>query len=198
MSQRGQLNVLLDKSLLTKVRIDARKKGCTISEYISKLISQEPSEVDKDKLKLLANRVSILEEDIYQVKRDCPGQSEIKAARPFTKKECKNCTDFIRLVFKKVIEQKKIKSQVVGWKDFLPHVENLDSWTPSLTTRLKEIILFEEPEAFTPNELNILTKGKKSPFPIREGLISWSNVKNFPTQQSICDRGEELVASIWS
>ena len=85
MSQRSQLNVLLDPSLLTKVKRDARKKGYTISEYISKLISQEPSEVDNDELKLLINRVSNLEEDIYSVKSNCPGQSNKKKIRPFTK-----------------------------------------------------------------------------------------------------------------
>ena len=198
MSQRSQLNVLLDPSLLTKVKRDARKKGYTIAEYISELISQEPSEVDNDKLKLLTKRVSNLETDIYSVKKDCPGQSKKNATRPFTKEESKNCTDFMRLIFKKVIEHKNLKSQVAGWKDFLPHVEKFDSWTPLLTNRLKEVMLFEEPEPWTSTELNTLTKEKQCPCPIREALISWSRVKDFPNQQTICDRGEELVASIWS
>jgi len=198
MSQRSQLNVLLDPSLLTKVKRDARKKGYTISEYISELISKEPSEIKNDELKLLTNRVSNLEEDIYIVKNNCPGQSNKKTIRPFTKEESKNCTNFMRLIFKKVIEQKKIKSQIAGWNDFLPHVEKFDSWTSSLTVRLKEVMLFEEPEAWTSEELNSLTKQKKCPCPIREALISWSNVKDFPNQQTICDRGEELVESIWS
>ena len=123
MSQRSQLNVLLDPSLLTKVKRDARKKGYTISEYISELISKEPTEIKNDELKLLTNRVSNLEEDIYIVKNNCPGQSNKKTIRPFTKVESKNCTNFMRLIFKKVIEQKKIKSQIAGWNDFLPHVE---------------------------------------------------------------------------
>ena len=107
MSQRSQLNVLLDSSLLTKVKRDARKKGYTISGYISELISQESSELDNDKLTSLTNRVSNLEEDVYSVKKHCPGQSKKKATRPFTNDESKNCTDFMRLIFKKVIDQKK-------------------------------------------------------------------------------------------
>tara|TARA_B100000965_G_C19402061_1_gene673705 strand:+ start:221 stop:817 length:597 start_codon:yes stop_codon:yes gene_type:complete len=198
MAQRSQLNVLLDPSLLAKVKKDARKKGYTIAEYISELISKVPSEADNDKLKLLTKRVSNLETDIYSVKKDCPGQSKKNAPRPFTKEESKNCTDFMRLIFKKVIEYKNLKSQVAGWLDFLPHVEKFDSWTPLLTIRLKEIMLFEEPEPWTSTELNTLTKEKTCPCPIREALISWSNVKDFPNQQTICDRGEELVASIWS
>ena len=198
MPQRSQLNVLLDPSLLTKVKRDARKKGYTISEYISELISQKPSDVNSDELKLLTNRVSNLEDDIYSVKKDCPGQSKKKTIRPFTKEESKNCTNFMRLVFKKVIEQKKLKSQISGWNDFLPHIEKFDSWTSLLTLRLKEVMLFEEPEPWTSDELNSLTKEKNCPCPIREALISWSNVKDFPNQQTICDRGEELVESIGS
>ena len=160
MPQRSQLNVLLEPSLLAKVKRDARKKGYTISEYISKLISQEPSEVDNDELKLLINRVSNLEEDIYSVKSNCPGQSNKKKIRPFTKEESINCTNFMRLIFKKVIEQKKIKSQIAAWNDFLPHVQKFDSWTSLLTIRLKEVLLYEEPEPFASNELNTLTKKK--------------------------------------
>ena len=66
----------------------------------------------------------------------------------------------MRLIFKKVIEQKKLKSQIAGWNDFLPHVEKFDSWTSLLTVRLKEVMLFEEPEPLTSNELNTLTKKK--------------------------------------
>tara|TARA_Y100001968_G_scaffold326017_1_gene368304 strand:+ start:155 stop:751 length:597 start_codon:yes stop_codon:yes gene_type:complete len=198
MPQRSQLNVLLDASLLTKVKRDARKKGYTISEYISELIAKEPNEVDQDELKLLTNRVSNLEDDIYNVKKDCPGQSKKKMIRPFTKEESKNCTNFMRLIFKKVIKQKKLKSQIAGWNDFLPHIEKFDSWTSLLTLRLKEVMLFEEPEPWTSDELNRLTKEKNCPCPIREALISWSNVKDFPDQQTICDHGEELVKSFWS
>ena len=197
MSQRSQLNVLIEPSLLTKVKRDARKKGYTIAEYISELISQEPSESDNDQLKLLTKRVSNLETSIFSVKKDCPGQAQKKAIKPFTNEECKNCTDFMRLIFKKVIEHKKLKSQVTGWNDFLPHVEKFDSWNSLLTSRLKEVMLFEEPEPWTSSELNTITKEKQDPCPIREALISWSKVKDFPKQQAICDRGEELVASIW-
>ena len=87
---------------------------------------------------------------------------------------------------------------MAGWNDFIPHVEQFDSWTSLLTARLKEVMLYEEPEPWTSDELNSLTKEKKCPCPIREALISWSNVKDFPNQQTICDRGEELVESIWT
>ena len=197
MSQRSQLNVLLDQSLLKKVKRDARKKGLTISEYISKLVLQEPSEVDIDELNLLVNRVTTLEENFSNVIRDCPGQKSNKDKRPFTKQEAINCTKFMRTIFKKNIEQKKLRSQVDGWNDFIQHVERNDSWDISLTSRLKEVMLFEEPEPWTSNELNNLTNEKKSPCPIRTALISWCSVKGFPSQETICEKGEELVDSIW-
>ena len=89
MPQRSQLNVLLNASLLTKVKRDARKKGYTISEYISELISKESSEDYSDKLKLLTNRVSNLEEDIYNVRKDCPGQSKKRRQHLLLKKKAK-------------------------------------------------------------------------------------------------------------
>ena len=101
MPQRRQLNVQLNESLLVKVKKDARRKGYTISEYISKLILQEPDEVDQDKLKLLSNRVSHLEENILKVSRDCPGQKNKTDTRPFNKEESINCTNFIKVFFKK-------------------------------------------------------------------------------------------------
>ena len=115
---------------------------------------------------------------------------------PFTQEESENCTNFMRSVFKKMIEERDLSSQKAAWNEFLPHVEELDSWDLSLTNRLKEVLFFEEPEPWTSYELNKLTKDKYCPCPIREALISWTKINNFPDQQTICDEGEKLVPSL--
>ena len=58
------------------------------------------------------------------------------------------------------------------------------------------MLLFEEPDSLTPNELNSLTKEKNYPCPIREALINWSNMNNFPDQQIICNEGEKIISSL--
>ena len=84
-------------------------------------------------------------------------------------------------------------SQKTAWQDFLPHVQALENWDVSLTTRLKEIMLYEEPEPFSAIELNKLTKDKSCPCPIREALISWTNF-DIPDQQTICEEGAKLIS----
>ena len=58
------------------------------------------------------------------------------------------------------------------------------------------MLLFEEPDTFTPNELNSLTKEKNYSCLIREALINWSDMNNFPDQQIICNEGEKIISSL--
>tara|TARA_Y100001968_G_scaffold323896_1_gene362309 strand:- start:2273 stop:2872 length:600 start_codon:yes stop_codon:yes gene_type:complete len=196
MSKRSQLNVILHPSLISKVKTCARRKGLSISEYISNLVSKEELELDDNEIKSLNNRLLKIERHIDNLKSNCPGQLEKNHIQPFTKKESVNCTNFMRAVFKKMIEVKGLKNSKSAWKDFLPHIEKFDSWDLSLTNRLKEVLLFEEPEPWSSQELNRLTKEKNCPCPIRDALVSWSNVTSIPDQQTICDQGEILVSSL--
>ena len=198
MTKRSQLNVILDPALISRVKSDARRKGLSISEYIAYLVSQENLENDENKIESLTARLSEVEQHIYSLKNNCPGQVRKQNITPFTKDESVNCTNFMRAVFKKVIKERSYKSQKVAWEDFLFHVEKFDPWDLSLTNRLKEILLFEEPEPWTAEELNILTKEKRCPCPIREALISWTEMQTIPDQQTICDDGEKLVSLIWT
>ena len=198
MPKRSQLNVILDPVLIARVKSDARRKGLSISEYIAYLVSQENLENDENKIESLTARLSEVEHHIDILKSNCPGQEGKKNITPFTKDESVNCTNFMRAVFKKIIQERSFKSQISGWDDFLPHVQKFDSWDLSLTNRLKEILLFEEPEPWTANELNNLTKDKQCPCPIREALISWTEMQTIPDQQTICENGEKLVSIIWA
>ena len=200
-SLRSQLNVSMDETLVSEVKIKARKNGLTISEYISRLVRKDNSlsleNKDQDVYSINA-RITMLEERIDNVRTSCPGQKGKIDLKPFTQEEANNCTAFMRSIFKKIIIEKNLKTQSNAWTDFLPHFEKLDAWNASLTFRLKEILLFEEPEPWTSIELNNLTKNKKYPCPIREALISWSNLNNIPDQQTICEKGEELVSNFYN
>ena len=46
MQKRSQLNVDMHPSLLTKVKSAARRKGLSISEYVSLLVSEKESDDD--------------------------------------------------------------------------------------------------------------------------------------------------------
>ena len=199
MRKRSQLNVILDPALLAKVKSDARHKGLTISEYIACLVSADQSEINENEneIKSLSNRLLKVESHIDNLKTNCPGQLTSKSLKPFTKEESVNCTKFMRAVFKKIIKDRKLKSSSIGWNDFLSHVQKLDSWDSFLTYRLKEVLLYEDPEPWSADELNRLTKEKNCPCPIRDALISWSKMKNIPDQQTICEEGEKLVSRIW-
>tara|TARA_Y100001968_G_C19285550_1_gene681489 strand:+ start:304 stop:903 length:600 start_codon:yes stop_codon:yes gene_type:complete len=196
MPKRSQLNVVLNPLLIAKVKCAARREGLSISEYISNLISNETEEGKENEIESLSNRLSKVESHIDSLKSNCPGQSRDQNMLPFTQEEAENCTNFMRAVFRKIIEVRGLKSNKTGWDDFLPHLSKFDSWDLSLTNRLREILLFEEPESWTYNELNRLTKDKKCPCPIREALISWTKINKIPDQQTICDKGEKLVSTL--
>ena len=54
-------------------------------------------------------------------------------------------------------------------------------------------MLSENATPWTGEELNDLTGDDKCNCPIRKGLINWTGKKECPSQQEICDKGEELV-----
>jgi len=196
MGTRSQLNVNMNPSLLLELKRAARRKGLTISEFISDLVLQGVSETEEkgsSSHEALRLRVEKLEKELAIVKGACPGQEVIKEVTPFTQQEAENCTVFMRGVFKKFSLEGQFRSQKEAWIDFLPHVECYKQWSPLLSKRLMEVMLFEEPEPWTHEELNEFTNKKITPCPIREGLISWTGLENLPDQQTICKKGQELI-----
>ena len=54
-------------------------------------------------------------------------------------------------------------------------------------------MLSDKPIPWTGKELNELTAGDKCNCSIRKGLINWTGKTECPSQQEICDKGEELL-----
>ncbi len=57
-------------------------------------------------------------------------------------------------------------------------------------------MLSEKPSPWTGKELNELTGEDKCNCSIRKGLINWTGNNKYPSQQEICDKGEELLSSL--
>ena len=49
---------------------------------------------------------------------------------------------------------------------------------------------------WTGKELNEISAFSKCNCPIRKGLIDWTGLIDCPSQQEICDKGEELLPLI--
>ena len=91
--------------------------------------------------------------------------------------------------------------------DLISHSQYFEQWNDRYTLRLKESLFIEHGDPFSHNEMNLLTKGKECPCPIRTGLINWINNanpgqcccsdKSFPSQQTICEKGSKLVDDIY-
>ena len=167
-----------------------------MGDYINKLLNQYADddfagdELKGSVIKDINIRLSNLENILLG------NNSGIVKETPFTVAEAKNCTYFMKGLFEKVIKQRDYKSSKEAWLDFIPLVEKYNQWNKFYTLRLKEILLIEEPDPWTDDELNVLCYGNKCPCPIYSGLKEWIRAKQFPTQQNICDRGDQLIESI--
>ena len=93
-----------------------------------------------------------------------------------------------------------------AWNDLITHIQCFDQWNDTYTFRLKDSLFIEHGDPLSHNEMNLLTKGKECPCPIRTGLINWINNanqgqcccsdKSFPSQQTICEKGSALIKDI--
>ena len=191
-----QLNIRVTSKLHNKLKFLAQDNEKTMGDYINKLLNQYADndfagdEFKGSVIKDINIRLSNLENILLG------NNSGIVKETPFTAAEAKNCTYFMKGLFEKVIKQRDYKSSKAAWLDFIPLVEKYNQWNKFYTLRLKEILLIEEPDPWTDDELNELCYGNKCPCPIYSGLKEWTGAKQFPTQQNICDRGDQLIESI--
>ena len=100
----------------------------------------------------------------------------------------------MRGVFYKEIEKRNYDDKSDAFDDFFQSVQAFDELNKSFSDRLKEIMLSDNPSPWTGKELNELTGNNKCNCSIRKGLINWTGKTECPSQQEICDKGEELVS----
>ena len=193
---KSQFNIKISKDLLIRVKRQAMMSGKSLTEHITDLVTNSLNDNDSqnihsssvDKIKDLEKRVLSLESIVRN--REYLSQK----LKPFTNSEAINCTNFMRGVFEKELEKRNFNNKSEAFDDFLKSVQAYENLNKSFSDRLKEIMLSDKPSPWTGKELNELSGDDKCNCSIRKGLINWTGITECPSQQEICDRGEELLS----
>ncbi len=203
--KRSQLNISIDPELLRKIKESARKSGKSIAGYVSDSCTKQ---IEVSSTQSTDSRFSIIEARLQSIEKSLSLLfSGSQKRTPFTPQEAKNCNKFIKAIFRKELRKKNYKSASDGWNDLISHINCFDQWNDMYTYKLKESLFFEHGDPLTSDEMNLLTKGKECPCPIRTGLINWINNKSygqcccsdkiFPSQQTICEKGAHLIKELY-
>ena len=193
---KSQFNIKISKDLLIRVKRQAMMSGKSLTEHITDLVTNSLSDDDiknthlssVDKIKDLEKRLLSLESTVRN--REYLSQK----LKPFTNSEAINCTKFMRGVFYKELQKRNFDNKSEAFEDFLQSIQVYDELNKSFSDRLKEIMLSDKPSPWTGEELNELTGKDKCNCLIRKGLINWTGKTDCPSQQEICDKGEELLS----
>ena len=193
---KSQFNIKISKDLLIRVKRQAMMSGKSLTEHITDLVTNSLSNDDiknthlssVDKIKDLEKRLLSIESTVRN--REYLSQK----LKPFTNSEAINCTKFMRGVFYKELQKRNFDNKSEAFEDFLQSLQVYDELNKSFSDRLKEIMLSDKPSPWTGEELNELTGKDKCNCLIRKGLINWTGKTECPSQQEICDKGEELLS----
>ena len=193
---KSQFNIKISKDLLIKVKRQAMMSGKSLTEHITDLVSSSLSENDiKNPDFDYVNKIKFLEERLLSLESIVRNREYVsKKLKPFTNSEAENCTKFMRGVFYKELEKRNFENKYEAFEDLFQEIQVYKQFGNSFAKRLQEIMLSENPTPFTDKELNELTGSDKCNCSIRKGLINWTGVTDCPSQQEICDKGEELVS----
>ena len=193
---KSQFNIKISKDLLVKVKRQAMMSGKSLTEHITDLVTkslsdnsiQETDFSSINKIKNLEKRLSSLESIV--------GNREYlsKKLKPFTNLEAINCTKFMRGVFDKEIEKRNFHDKSDAFDNFFQSVQVYDQLSQAFSERLREVMINDNPIPWTGKELNELTGEDKCNCSIRKGLINWTGITKCPSQQEICDKGEDLLS----
>ena len=192
---KSQFNIKISKDLLIKVKRQAMMSGKSLTEHITDLVTKSLSDNDIQNIDLSSvNKIEDLEKRLLSLESIVTNREYLSPKlKPFTNSEAVNCTKFMRAVFDKELEKRNYNDKSEAFDDFFKSVQVYDGLNKSFSDRLKEIMLSDKPSPWTGRELNELTGEDKCNCSIRKGLIHWTGKIECPSQQEICDKGEELV-----
>ena len=192
---KSQFNIKISKDLLIKVKRQAMMSGKSLTEHITDLVTKSLSDNDNQNIDLSAvNKIENLEKRLLSLESIVSNREYLsQKLKPFTNSEAINCTKFMRAVFDKELEKRNYDDKSEAFDDFFKSVQVYDGLNKSFSDRLKEIMLSDKPSPWTGRELNELTGEDKCNCSIRKGLIRWTGKTECPSQQEICDKGEELL-----
>ena len=192
---KSQFNIKISKDLLIRIKRQAMMSGKSLTEHITDLVTKSLHENDIQNIDLSSgNKIKELEKRLLSLESIVSNREYLsQKLKPFTNSEAVNCTKFMRAVFDKELEKRNYDDKSEAFDDFLQSVQVFDTLNKSFSDRLKEIMLSDKPSPWTGRELNELTGEDKCNCSIRKGLIHWTGKTKCPSQQEICDKGEELV-----
>ena len=192
---KSQFNIKISKDLLIRIKRQAMMSGKSLTEHITDLVAKSLSDNDIQNSELSSvNKIEDLEKRLLSLESIVTNREYLSPKlKPFTNSEAINCTKFMRGVFDKEIENRNYDDKSEAFDDFLQSVQVYDGLKKSFSDRLKEIMLSDKPSPWTGRELNELTGEDKCNCSIRKGLIHWTGKIECPSQQEICDKGEELL-----
>ena len=192
---KSQFNIKISKDLLIKVKRQAMMSGKSLTEHITDLVTKSLSDNDIQNIDLPSvNKIEDLEKRLLSLESIVTNREYLsQKLKPFTNSEAINCTKFMRAVFDKELEKRNYDDKSEAFDDFFKSVQVYDGLNKSFSDRLKEIMLSDKPSPWTGRELNELTGEDKCNCSIRKGLIRWTGKTECPSQQEICDKGEELL-----
>jgi len=192
---KSQFNIKISKDLLIRVKRQAMTLGKSLTEHITDLVTKSLSDNDNQNIDLSSvNKIKNLEKRLLSLESIVSNREYLsQKLKPFTNSEAINCTKFMRAVFDKELEKRNYDDKSEAFDDFFKSVQVYDGLNKSFSDRLKEIMLSDKPSPWTGRELNELTGEDKCNCSIRKGLIHWTGKTECPSQQEICDKGEELL-----
>ena len=192
---KSQFNIKISKDLLIKVKRQAMMSGKSLTEHITDLVTKSLSDNDIQNIDLSSvNKIEDLEKRLLSLESIVTNREYLsQKLKPFTNSEAINCTKFMRAVFDKELEKRNYDDKSEAFDDFFKSVQVYNGLNKSFSDRLKEIMLSDKPSPWTGRELNELTGEDKCNCSIRKGLIHWTGKTECPSQQEICDKGEELL-----
>ena len=187
---KSQFNIKISTDLLARVKRQAMMSGKSLTEHITDLVTKSLSENDyfdySDTTKSLDERLLTVESIVENLRYLSP------KLKTFTDSDAINCTKYMRCVFDQEVERRNIADKNIAFNDFFEHVRVYIQTNHSIFDRLKEVMISDNATPWTGNELDDLVCNDKCSCPIRKGLISWTGKKDIPSQQEICDKGDEL------
>ena len=187
---------MISKDLLIRVKRQARIKGKSLTEHFTDLVANSLSANNIQDSQLFSiNQIKDLEERLLFLESIVRNRKSLsQKLKPFTNAEAINFTKFMRGVFYKELETRNFDDKSEAFDDFLHSLKAFDELDKPFPDRLKEIMLSDKPTPWTGKELNEFTCQDKCNCAIRKALINWTGKIECPSQQEICDKGEELVA----
>jgi len=187
---RTQLNIKIPEELLEKLKHQAKSKGITVTQHLINLVNSSlcvDSEITtmpeldsiNTRLKIIEDKLEIISEKTFK-------------DTPFTELEAINLSNFIKSIFNKTIKAKGFINKKESWSNYLSTNLLSNEISKIFILRLKEIVLFDDPDMFTVEELNYIAFEQNKLDEILNSLFVWSEIKAPPSLQTICNGDKDI------